>query len=486
MTIRPLGGSPGNRAAGGSPRNRGGLQGHRRPAHRHTGSRPAAAHRHQGGPDAWRLTHRSGSASDFSSVLLLELGGLPVDLSGAVVCGDLRAARLRRLLGGRFGRCPLGLSLQLEGALFALLSANRALAFSSALPVCLSLIHLGVKLPGGRSANLSFGQIGIAMVHSARVRLLEVDPDLGSLLTADELAEARQLAVPVVTIERGDENLAAFGQQAGFGALVLEGMVLHQIRVADQVGMRLLGPSDLIPLTDIPPPMSVAEASLRGLPETRLAVLGREVLFATRRWPGLASALQLRTAQQADRLAVQLVICQLPRVDQRLLTMLWLLAESWGRVTPSGTALPLKLTHEALGALIGARRPTVTLALRELTERGAVVRQAEGWLLLESPPESSGKVEDMRAPALVEDDGADWAAAPSRRTIDLEEAKAISQSYEMLKRAVADLREQHTRNRDEFTQRLSELSSTRKLCEENRRRIARDRLSRSPRRAPSS
>ena len=72
-------------------------------------------------------------------------------------------------------------------------------------------------------------------------------------------------------------------------------------------------------------------------------------------------------------MTVQLVICQLPRVEDRVLAVLWLLAESWGHVTPAGVRLPLALTHETLGALIGARRPTVTLALRKLTDDGTLV-----------------------------------------------------------------------------------------------------------------
>ena len=87
------------------------------------------------------------------------------------------------------------------------------------------------------------------------------------------------------------------------------------------------------------------------------------------------------------RLTGQLVICQLPRVDQRVLAIMWLLAESWGQVTPGGVRLPLALTHETLGAMVGARRPTVTLALRKLSQQGAIIHQESGWLLLEPPPE---------------------------------------------------------------------------------------------------
>jgi CRP/FNR family transcriptional regulator, cyclic AMP receptor protein len=69
-------------------------------------------------------------------------------------------------------------------------------------------------------------------------------------------------------------------------------------------------------------------------------------------------------------------------VEDRLHAMLWLLAERWGRVTPEGVTLPLRLTHELLGQLVGAKRPTVSLAMKELEARGAVRRRLDGaWLL---------------------------------------------------------------------------------------------------------
>jgi hypothetical protein len=45
------------------------------------------------------------------------------------------------------------------------------------------------------------------------------------------------------------------------------------------------------------------------------------------------------------------------------------------------------LTQEQLGRLVGARRPTVTLAHRILRERGLVRRgQADEWILSHEPP----------------------------------------------------------------------------------------------------
>jgi hypothetical protein len=51
-------------------------------------------------------------------------------------------------------------------------------------------------------------------------------------------------------------------------------------------------------------------------------------------------------------------------------------------VTPGGLVVPLQFTHEALGRLIGARRPTVSLALKELSSAGLLSRRDDGaWLL---------------------------------------------------------------------------------------------------------
>jgi CRP/FNR family cyclic AMP-dependent transcriptional regulator len=71
-------------------------------------------------------------------------------------------------------------------------------------------------------------------------------------------------------------------------------------------------------------------------------------------------------------------------VDRRLLTLFWHLAERWGRVGTDGVVVPLALTHRMLGLLVGARRPTVSSALRE---RDELVRGLDGsWLLRGEPP----------------------------------------------------------------------------------------------------
>ena len=179
-------------------------------------------------------------------------------------------------------------------------------------------------------------------------------------------------------------------------------MLFQRLRVGDQVALRLLGPGDILSGGQTLRSTLLTQAECRAAARTQLALLGNEVLVAARRWPRLMAGLHVRIGEQSERLAIQLVICQIPRVEQRLLALMWLLAESWGRVTPAGTIVPLSLTHEALGELIGAKRPTVTLALSELTNRGAILREDGGWVLRESPPKPVGEMARIQEPRLLE------------------------------------------------------------------------------------
>jgi CRP/FNR family cyclic AMP-dependent transcriptional regulator len=51
-------------------------------------------------------------------------------------------------------------------------------------------------------------------------------------------------------------------------------------------------------------------------------------------------------------------------------------------VGKDGVSLDLPLTHQILGQLVGAQRPTVTLAIQALSEEGQLLRKAEGGFLL--------------------------------------------------------------------------------------------------------
>lgn len=211
---------------------------------------------------------------------------------------------------------------------------------------------------------------------------------MGRFVPAEDRALVATVHLPLVEVAPGDVDVRELLEdKQAFAAFLVDGMLLQSMRLQEQAGLRLLGPGHMVAFDNNPPSMLVVDSHVQATVPTRLALLGREFLVVTRRWPWLVAGLSARAAEQSQQLLTQLMICQLPRVNDRLLAMMWLLAESWGRVTASGTLLPLQLTHSALGGLVGARRPTVTLALRALTESGALLRQPDGWLLLR-PPEA--------------------------------------------------------------------------------------------------
>jgi CRP-like cAMP-binding protein len=249
-----------------------------------------------------------------------------------------------------------------------------------------------------------FSAVRAGTTSRSTVYLLDVDPDIAEFLSSEERAEAHRVTLPVRELEKGPVDVSGLLEATdAFAGVLVSGMLVQRLRVGEQIGLRLLGPGDVLSLTRQPGSMLISHAETQVVAAGRLALLGREVLLAAHHMPRLLAGLHVRVAEQTDRLAAQLVICQLPRVDQRLLAILWLLAESWGQVTPAGTSLPLTFTHDVLGGMVGARRSTVTLALGELSERGALVRQDRGWLLLEPPPSPSEPPPEVESPRLQDD-----------------------------------------------------------------------------------
>src|SRR6202035_3626095 len=89
-------------------------------------------------------------------------------------------------------------------------------------------------------------------------------------------------------------------------------------------------------------------------------------------WPQIAQALLRRAGQRiADVDALRAIACQ-PRLEVRLVLLLWHLAARWGRVDPAGIRVALPLTHRLLGQLAGAERPSISHALARLAHAGLV------------------------------------------------------------------------------------------------------------------
>ena len=138
------------------------------------------------------------------------------------------------------------------------------------------------------------------------------------------------------------------------------------------------------------------EISWQVLEPSRIAVLDRRASEVMCRYPEVMSAVVARTLARAHSLALSLAVTCITGVKIRLLVLLWHLADRWGRVTRDGVHVPMRLTHETLGKLIGARRPSVSTALGELHEAGLVDIGRDGWTLHGDPPAEVRQMHDRR------------------------------------------------------------------------------------------
>jgi CRP/FNR family transcriptional regulator, cyclic AMP receptor protein len=221
-----------------------------------------------------------------------------------------------------------------------------------------------------------------------RVRLLDVLPGLAADLDPRATEDAAAfLLSPAVHVLKGDWDAAAAshgvpvrGRVLGF--VVLDGLILRESQLGAVPSTQVLGPGSLVLDTgesDTPVPV---DRRMRALVTSRVALLDDTVLMAGLRWPRLMGRLLDAAGAEVERSCRYHAISQLPRAEDRVLAMLWELAGQFGRVTGNGVHVGLSLTHEVLGTLIGARRPTVSLALVELTTRGALRTDSGGeWVL---------------------------------------------------------------------------------------------------------
>jgi CRP-like cAMP-binding protein len=217
------------------------------------------------------------------------------------------------------------------------------------------------------------------------VRLLSVDAGLRAAVPADDrrLAE-RVLVVPYREFEAGSWAPEALLDDSArpLAALLLRGVVTHELMLAGRRSANVLGPGDLFRpwrSADTAVPCASSWSTGGG---AAMAVLDGRFLTAARRWPGLSAVVYERLAEQLETAEVRAAITALPRVEERVLALFWLLADRWGVVRPEGVVVELALTHALIGHLVGSQRPTVSLALQALAEGGLLQRaDTDAWIL---------------------------------------------------------------------------------------------------------
>lgn len=220
-----------------------------------------------------------------------------------------------------------------------------------------------------------------------RVSVLEAEPALcEGLDPASMPSAARSAAAATWSLSRGrwQSEPWMFESRGSLGLIVLDGLIARQVLVGEMEAVELVGPGDVLrPWAEADREMAqqITESWIVTR-RARLALLDRSFAVSVSAWPEIAANIGDRVAMRVGWMALFSAIQGIRRVDQRLLAILWSYADRWGRVTPGGVLLELELTHRLLAGVIGARRPSVTTALKALEDSGALTRRRDrSWLL---------------------------------------------------------------------------------------------------------
>jgi CRP/FNR family cyclic AMP-dependent transcriptional regulator len=227
-----------------------------------------------------------------------------------------------------------------------------------------------------------FGRGGAS--HSRLVPLFELDPSFARRLApADRQAAFRHTLVTTHVGPRGPWRPPTTSPERSLGLLILGGTLLRGRRVEDRWSTEILGAHDVLrPWDDADEPDGiVVEDTWTAVEPVRLAVLDRRFAIAAGRWPALLDELLARSVRRARFLSTLLSVAGIRRLDLRLLVLLNLLADRWGYVARDGVHLRLRLTHENLGRLACAQRPSVSTALARLTREGHLLRRQRELVL---------------------------------------------------------------------------------------------------------
>jgi len=220
-----------------------------------------------------------------------------------------------------------------------------------------------------------------------RANLLTADPDLARHLPPEAVqALNASLQAEVIQLDRGPWHPPQAPEPGHLGFLLLEGLLVRRLTVDGAHSGELLHHGDLI-RPWVEDPVSFCEADWRVVEPARLAVLDRQVATRLCSQPELNVALLDKQIERTRSLAIHAATENVRGLDRRLLILFWYLAERWGRREGEAVVVPLRLTHETLSLLIGARRPSVTTALSSLSAAGSLTRDPEkGWILRGDPP----------------------------------------------------------------------------------------------------
>lgn len=230
------------------------------------------------------------------------------------------------------------------------------------------------------------------------VSVLREDPSLARHVAPSEAETARPRAVvSVVSLRKGvfwpHER---FPNESGtLGMLLLDGMLLRGVGVADRSTVDVLAPGDVFrpfELARDPDAMVSAEVCWWALTPARAAVLDARLISRMSSYPEVIAELVGRLWRRSAASSLRLAIVQEPHLAVRLHWTLWQLADRFGEAQPEGMWLRVPLCHALLSWLVGARRPAMSRAVNELERTGRLARCPDGtWWLGRQRPEGLGE-----------------------------------------------------------------------------------------------
>ncbi len=220
------------------------------------------------------------------------------------------------------------------------------------------------------------------------VQLLECEPGLGDGLSEEDLAIAsRAMPAPMAVLKEGRWSPRSEPSEVGcLGYLVAKGLLVRRVEIARGSSAELLGSGDLLrPWQE--DASSFCVASWEVLEPSTLLVLGPGFTRSLAQWPTVSANLAMRGLWRSRALAADAAIASIVGIEERLLIMLWHLAERWGEPGAGGIQISIRIPHRLLAEMVGARRPSITSALAQLQEAGHLKSDPDGgWILLGDPP----------------------------------------------------------------------------------------------------
>jgi CRP/FNR family transcriptional regulator, cyclic AMP receptor protein len=227
-------------------------------------------------------------------------------------------------------------------------------------------------------------------VHPPAIHLLQADPDLAEEMPPDARVAATELIrIRTFKVSKGRWTPPEL-EHGATGLLLLEGLMVRTLALGRVSSSEVVGPTDIIRPweNDLLPSLIPVLTDWRALEQTRVGLLDARTTQLIGRWPELCAAVASRLLRRSRSLAYLMAAQHFVRVEDRLLATLWHLASMWGRVTPQGTVVPFRLTHEMLASIIGAQRPTTTTAIHSLARQGRLARdERRYYVLLGDPPD---------------------------------------------------------------------------------------------------